>query len=219
MAKLGAKTALSKVSKKPAAVVDDDEEEALPVRKASPAKKAAAKKTAPAKKAAGTRTPPVKLLFQAPPDFAPAFFELIFATGEDGLIAPDGVSMNRVKGNWTNENAKRFDMSGYDIATMMATVSRFASISFAANPIKRLPANMKFFIVLRCNRRSKDGSLAVILKSVSRCPADKTKFKVFTDKTDPVLRRLRRAARVLPSAFTQVQLPPSRRRTNSAEEE
>ena len=48
---------------------------------------------------------------------------------------------------------------------------------------------------------------------------DAGKWKWYTDKADPIYRKLRRAAKVLPSAFVAVQLPPSGRRTKKSDED
>jgi hypothetical protein len=44
--------------------------------------------------------------------------------------------------------------------------------------------------------------------------AEGKKAKWFEDKKDPIYRKLRKAARVLPSVFINAQLPPSGRRTS-----
>ncbi len=183
-----------------------------PVKKTTtdkPAAKAAATKTHSAKASAPAR--PAPLRFDAPSDFKPYFCEVRFKTGEDGLISPTGFDVSRVKGRWDNKEAPRYNFKDYDIPTLIGIVSRLSAITFAPNVLRRLPANSSFFLVLRVNRRSADNSLAIIIKAAARSNSA-GKMKWFTDKADPVYRRLRRAARILPSAFVDTQLPPSRRR-------
>lgn len=183
-----------------------------------PAKKASADgKKAPAKKKAA------KLIFKAPADFKPAFFEVEFATGKDGLVKGESVSINRVKGRWDNPEAKRFNLAEYDLATQNGIVSRLGAI-YAPNILKRLPAGSKFGMILRCNKRSADGSLSVAFKGIkqmveSKKNPGKMKWKWFEDKKDPLYRKLRKIARILPGAFVNVQLPPATGRQKKSKDE
>jgi len=173
---------------------------------------ASAKKTVAVKKAPARARPP-KILFKAPEDFKPAFFEVTFATMRDGLVNGASLKVNRVRGRWDNEDAKRFDLRTYDLPTYTAIATRLGTI-FAPNIAKRLPPNARFYAILRCNRKSADGSLSVILKALRQGALNKETGKVkyskwIADKKDVVWRLVRKSTRFLPAAFVKVQLPPS----------
>lgn len=208
VAKPGAKPA-SKVAAKPVA---------------KPAvKTATAKKTFPARKTAvaGAKKPAAKAklpTFKAPADFKPAFIEYGFTIGKDGLIDTRTVECQRVKGRWDNADAPRYDMRSYDINTVMGITARLSSVTFAPNILRRLAAGSKFKLVIRVAKRAADGSLAAGIK-VGQFLNEKGKMAWFEDKADPDWRRLRRANRQLPSAFVDIQLPPSKRTKKVADEE
>ena len=108
---------------------------------------------APGAAAGAPRAPrPPKITFAAPSDMKSCFVEFMFRTQEDGLIGPAFKAL-RVKGNWTNEEAKRYDMMEYDAATVAAIISRLAARTFATNITTRLPTNTAFKIVIRAGLR------------------------------------------------------------------
>lgn len=206
-----------------------------PAAKAAPAKKPAAKTAAPVKKGfpakkAGTAAKkpaasarPAKITFQAPADFKPSFFEIEFATLRDGLLNGASVKIERVKGNWTNPEAKRYDLTTYDQATFNAIVARLGSI-YAPNILRRLPPKTKFGVVVRVNRRSVDGTLSVIIKGIKQTVASKKNpgksvWKWFEDKKDLTYRKIRKITNIMPGAFLNVQLPPSGRQPKKAADE
>lgn len=177
----------------------------------TPAKKVAAKKTA---------SPP-KITFKAPADMKSCFIELMFKTQADGLIGPS-FKANRVRGNWTNPNAKRFDMMTYDAPTVAGMLSRISARTFATNATRRLPANTAFKLVLRAAVRSADGTLAAGVKSIARLAtmkSGKKTWKELTDTTDYTRRKLRSCGRFLPGAFVNMQLPPSGRQSKADADE
>ena len=182
-----------------------------PAAKAPAPKKPVAKKAAPAKKSTAAARP-APLRFDAPSDFKPYFCEVRFKTGEDALISPVGFKASRVKGRWDNQEAPRFDLKEYDVPTLLGIMSRLSAVTFAPNVLRRLPANTSFLLILRVNRRSADNSLAIIMKAAAMSNSA-GKLRWFKEKADPVYRRLRRSVRILPSAFVDTQLPPSRRRS------
>lgn len=209
-----AKTAL--VTKKVKKSGKAEAEAVVKKAKGFPAKKPLAKgeKAKPKAKKA-------KILFKAPEDFKPAFFEVDFATCRDGLVNGSSVQVNRVKGKWDNEEAKRYNLAEYDLATLLGITARLGSI-FAPNVLKRLPPKTKFGLILRANRKSADGSLAVAVKEAKMAVEGKNgkmKMKWFSDKKDPIYRKLRRIKNVLPSAFINVQLPPSGRQKKAKADE
>lgn len=194
-------------------------------------KKTAASGTAVKKTTATTRTRaaatkaraprPPKITFDAPSDMKPCFIELAFRTQADGLIGPS-FRAYRVKGNWTNEAAKRFDMMEYDPATVVAIISRIAARTFATNALRRLPANTAFKLVIRAGMRKADGTIISGIKSISRqvkLKSGKATWKELVDKTDPVYRKIRSCGRFLPGAFVQLQLPPSTRRSKKGDDD
>ena len=176
---------------------------------------APAKKGAPARKTGPARPKPVKITFDAPADMKPCFIELMFKTQADGLLGPSFKAI-RVKGNWTNENARRFDMMEYDPKTVTALMARIGARTFSAGVAKRLPANTAYRMVIRAGKRSADDTIISGVKSIARlaksAKTGKSSWKEMTDTTDPVRRKLRSVARFLPGAFVNIQLPPTGRR-------
>jgi hypothetical protein len=158
---------------------------------------------------------PARITFDAPSDMKPCFIELAFRTQADGLIGPSFRCL-RVRGNWTNEAAKRFDMMEYDAPTVVAIISRIAARTFATNALRRLPANTAFKVILRAGMRKADGTIIAGIKSISKqvksAKTGKATWKELVDKTDPVYRKMRSCARFMPGAFVHLQLPPSTRR-------
>ncbi len=204
-------------------------------------KKPAAKKTAPvktptAKRPAGTRaktphkpaakapakkvTPEIRAglrLFQAPSDFKTACVEITFSTLQDGMVSPNGLTVERVKGSLDNPDAKRFDMFAYDPVTAAAIVARLSAVVHATNLFKRLPAKRRFMVSIRAGQ-SKDGMLTCGVKYVSI--ASKAGWVDLTkDETNPTLlnafKKIRRAAVPLRGAFINCQLLPSGRQPKS----
>lgn len=190
-------------------------------KKTAPAK--AVKKVAAKKKAAKKAGP---ILFKAPEDHKPAFFEVEFETLRDGLIRGGSIVVNRVKGKWDNPDAPRFNLAEYDVATLLGIATRLGAMSSAPNIAKRLAPKSKFGLILRVNKRSKDGSIAVGYKGAKFLgvgKGDKPKwFWVNAKSTGEALmlhRRMRKMTRFLAGAFVEVQLPPSKRKKKAAEEE
>ena len=182
---------------------------------------AAGSKKPAVKRAAPARTPPVKITFDAPSDMKPCFIELAFRTQADGLIGPSFRCL-RVRGNWTNEDAKRFDMMEYDAPTVAAIISRIAARTFATNALRRLPANTAFKVIIRAGMRKADGTIIASIRSVSKqvkLKSGKSTWKELVDRTDPVHRKIRSCGRFLPGAFVHLQLPPSTRRTKKGDDD
>ena len=190
---------------------------AKPAAKAAPAKKGfPAKKTgASAKKAAPAKPKPQ---WMAPADFKPAFFKFAFATDQEGLIDPASVQGQRVRGRWDNPEAKTYDLREYDVNTLVGFIARMSAAVWGTNPTRRIPGETTYQMVVRVTKRSATGALAVRIVGVHHKVEGK-KGKWFEDKTDPTFRKIRRAARWLPAAFTDVQLPPSRSTKRKVEAE
>ncbi len=165
---------------------------------------------------------PAKITFDAPSDMKPCFIEFFFRTQEDGLIG-GGVKCQRVKGNWSNPEAKRFDMLEYDPQTVIAITSRFAARTFATNAGKRLPANTAFKIIIRAGLRKADNTLMGGVKSIAILKKSektgKSRWAEIEDAKDPVRRKLRSVGRFIPGAFVNLQLPPSTRRSKKDADE
>lgn len=193
-----------------------------PARAATPV---AAKKGFPARKtgtAAVKKPRPPKITFDAPADMKPCFIELMFRTQEDGIIGPK-FKANRVRGNWTNAEARRYDMMEYDAPTVAAMISRISARTFSTNMTRRLPGNATFRLVIRAGKRAADGTILSGVKSVARlaksAKTGKASWKELTDVKDPVRRKLRSVSRFLPGAFVNIQLPPSGRRPKEEADE
>ena len=199
----------SVVAKKPVAKASS----VAPAKKAAPvaAKKGVPAKKVPAKKA-GSAPARVKPKWMAPADFKPAFFNFTFQTDDQALIIPESVNGLRYRGRWDNEEAKTFDLRDYDVSSLIGFVARMSAAIWAPNVLRRITPEATWRMVVRVTRRSVDGSLAVRIIGVAIKKEGK-KAKWIEDKTDMDLRKIRRAARWLPAAFTDVQLPPSTRRT------
>lgn len=165
---------------------------------------------------------PAKVTFPAPADFKPCFVDVMFKTQKDGLIGP-AIKAVRIKGQWTNENAKRYDMMTYDATTVVSLMARIGARTFAAGVAKRLPSGTSFRLIVRVGKRTADDTILASVKSISRMVKSKTsgksKWKEMTDKTDPVRRKLRSVGRFLPGAFVNIQLPPTKKRKEETEED
>lgn len=187
-----------------------------PAKKAAPAKSVPAKKPAAKKGAAAAR--PARPTWDAPADFKPAFFNFTFKTDSQALIIPESVQGQRYRGRWDNENAKTFELREYDISTLIGFAARMSAALWAPNIVRRVAPDASWRVVLRVSKRSANGSLAVRIIGVA-IKMEGKKARWFEDKADPDFRKIRRAARWLPAAFTDVQLPPSTRRTKKTEED
>jgi hypothetical protein len=175
--------------------------------------------------------------FAAPADFKPHFVEITVRTEADGLLGTD-IRCVRYQGRYdvNAEDKKKSDMSAYDMKTMIGIQARLSALTFKPTndrkysviPAKRigvkgsnrLPAGAVFVVVVRVNKRSKDGTLATPIKFVQQKIKNKETGRVKTvdlAKDDPVARVLKRVARYLPAAFKNVQQPPARRRGRAAD--
>lgn len=196
-----------------------------PAAKAAPAKAprsaAAAKKTFPAKKTVSTAasTRPPRPTWPAPSDFKPAFYEFMLKTDEFGLVTAGSISGSRFKGRWDRETPVKYDLAEFDAATLTGFAMRFSAGVFAANPTKRIPPNASYRFVLRVSKKSADDTLSARFVLIGMKLANSKKTNWFEDKKDPVYRKLRRCARVLPSAFVAAQLPPQKRSRKEAADE
>lgn len=192
--------------------------------KAAPAKKVAAKaapaKKAPARKTAAAGARPARPSWDAPADFKPAFFEFRFNTDAQALITPSSLQGCRYRGKWDNPEAKMFNLREYDVNTLVGFAARMSAALWAPNVLRRVTPNASWRVIVRCNRRAADNSLATRIVGVF-FKAEGKKGRWFEDKTEADFRKIRRVARFLPAAFTDVQLPPSRRskKTEEADEE
>lgn len=206
---------------------------AAPAAAKAPAKKVAvtaakapAKRGFPARKTGAAAGPkkvrPPKITFNAPADMKPCFIELMFRTQEDGLIGPKFKAI-RVRGNWTNPEARRYDMMEYDAPTVAAMLARISARTFSAGLAKRLPANATFRVVIRAGKRAADDTILSGVKSIARmvksAKTGKGVWKEMTDVKDPVRRKIRSVSRFLPGAFVNIQLPPTGRKPKAEAEE
>lgn len=186
------------------------------IKKATPAAAADApkKKGFPARKPGSPvvkRTPAKPLpKFKAPADYKPAFYEIVVGIGRDGMIDPRQYKVTRIAGKLDNPDAKRSELAEFDTTTMFGIIARLSSIMFITNLEKRLecfPAGARFRITVRVSKRAADGSLAATVKLIHRITKE-GKWRLISDKADLTYRRIRRVARILPSAFVDAQLPP-----------
>jgi len=183
--------------------------------KAAPKKTFPAKKTGTAAKPAVARAP--RPTWEAPADMKTGSYDFLFTTDDHGLIDMRTAQGVRIKGKWDNPDAPRYDLREFDINTLMAFYARISAVVFAPNPIRRLPANTTFRLVIRAVVRRADGTLAARIIGASHKSGKKTVW--FEDKADPTYRKLRKVARILPSVFVDAQLFPSGRRSKKNQEE
>lgn len=171
-------------------------------------------KAAPAKTSGRVALP----LWKAPEDFKPFFLEVSVNTEKDGLLGT-AIRCVRYQGRY-DENApdnKKANLNHYDHATVIGVMSRFAAVTYVTNAHKRLPASTSFKILLRVNRKAKDGSISVLFKGMWIAAKSKTgrvKAKAL-DKSDFNYRKFRKAARILPAAFKNVLPMPNLRAKRS----
>lgn len=189
--------------------------EAARLAKAKAAKGGKTEKKAAKKKAALP-------MWKAPEDFKPFFVTVAMRTDKDGLLS-SSIKATRYQGRYDPqaEDKKKFDMSAYDPKTVNGILSRFAMTTFVTNVAKRLPANTTFQVLLRVNKKSskddkaKDGTIAVGFKGLDIAVMSKKTGRLkleALDKKDPMYRKFRKASRILPAAFKEVQMPPKRSR-------
>jgi hypothetical protein len=201
-----------------------------PPAKKAPVKKGAVKKGAVKKGAVkkGAAKKSAAVLFKAPEDFKPAFFEVKFETLADGLINGGSIEVNRVKGKWDNPDAPRFNLAEYDQPTLIGIATRLGAMSHAPAIPKRLLPKTRFKTILRVNKRAATGALAILPKGTAYLGIGKagkpTWFWVNTKSEGvglQICRRFRKMSKFLAGAFIQVQLPPSKRksRKGASEEE
>lgn len=175
---------------------------------------------AKAKGGAGAKKPAKKKnalpIFKAPEDFKPHFITVRMKVEKDGLLA-GACKATRYQGRYDPDadDKKKFDVATYDPQTVQGVLSRFSMVTYATNVAKRLPPGALFQVLLRVNRKSADGSMSVLFKGLEQAVKNektgRTKLKPL-DKKDPIYRKFRKAARILPSAFKDVLMPPKRTR-------
>lgn len=192
-----------------------------PVRTAAIKKPVAHRKPAVAKPKPLTAEQKKKLvMFKAPEDFKPSFFEVKFVTQHDGLISP-GIVIERIRGQWDNVDAKRFNLAEYDVPTLVGITSRLQASFYKSNFHGRLPAKTRIGIIIRCGANRTTGLMSVSVKAaytvVKNASTGKAKRVWFEDKADLTYRKIRRAARLLRGAFVTVQLPPTTSRKRKAD--
>lgn len=160
-------------------------------------------------------------VWTAPADFKPHLLEIVVKTDKDGLLGP-AIRVTRYRGQITDDPRKKWDVAEYDTQTVMGILSRLSMTTFVTNQAKRLPANTRFCIIVRASMsRAKQNMLTCSFKEVSRVAKLKSgKVKVIPyDKKDPVYRKFRKAARILPSAFANCLMPPKKTRERKQAEE
>ena len=153
-------------------------------------------------------------IFKAPEDFKPHFLEVFVRTDKDGLLS-NAVKATRYVGRYDKDapDKKKIDLGGYDQKTLQGVLSRMSMTTYTTNVAKRLPENTVFVILLRVNRKAKDGSLSVLFKSVSvveKSAKTGRQKAVELDKKDVRYRMFRKCSRILPAAFKDVLMPPKR---------
>ena len=155
-------------------------------------------------------------IFKAPEDFKPHFMTVLMKVEKDGLLS-SSTKMTRYQGRYDPDadDKKKFDVASYDQKTVQGVLSRFSMTTFTTSPAKRLPAGAVYQVLLRVNRKAADGSISILFKGMEQAEKSKKTGRVkmaAMEKTDPVYRKFRKAARLLPAAFKEVLMPPKRTR-------
>lgn len=153
-------------------------------------------------------------MWKAPADFKPFFLEVLVRTEKDGLLS-NAIRATRYVGRYDPEapDKKKIDLGGYDQATLQGILSRLSMTTYTSNATKRLPANTTFKILLRANRKAKDGMLSILFKTISTGVKSAKTGRVrpvLLDKKDPQYRMFRKCSRILPAAFKDCLMPPKR---------
>jgi hypothetical protein len=122
--------------------VASKEKKALsPLEKARLARQAN-KGKAPAKRVAGAKKPG-QYFYQAPADFKPHFLEVAVRTDQDGLLGSTIKAIRYVgKYDPKAEDKKKFDLSGFDVPTLIGIQSRLSGATFKTNPLKLMPSSI-----------------------------------------------------------------------------
>ena len=154
-----------------------------------------------------------KFTYAAPSGMKPFFLQLLCRVGKDGLI--NDVEGVRFKGRPDNPKAKKVNLSETDPKTLIAIASRLGGTSFVTNPAKRLPAKAAFQMTTRVGA-NKEGDLRFTVREIRMKLDDKTKT---LKKKDPIYRRLRRCARIMPGAFMKVGDFPKASKKKEADDE
>lgn len=157
----------------------------------------------------------------APVDFKPHLLEIVVRTDKDGLLGP-GIKVTRYRGQITDDPRKKWDVAEYDMQTVLGILSRLSMTTYVTNQAKRLPASTRFRIVIRVSMsKAKGNMLTCSFKEVDRVVKLKSgKVKVVPyDKKDPIYRKFRKSARILPSAFANCLMPPKKTRQRKQAEE
>ena len=185
----------------------------LALHRAKMANAKASGKALPAKaKATGARTRVALPVFKAPAEFKPHFLEVFVKTEKDGLLGGQ-IKAIRYQGRYDPqaEDKKKRDLASYDQPTLQGILARLAGVTYATNAAKRLPSSKAFRVVMRINKKAKDGSLSVGIKTIAMhqksLKTGRVTYKEL-ERTDPAFRQIRKSSRLLPSAFQNVLMPP-----------
>lgn len=160
-------------------------------------------------------------VWTAPADFKPHLLEIVVKTDKDGLLGP-GINITRYRGQITDDPRKKWNVAEYDLQAVLGVLSRLSMTTYVTNVAKRLPANTRFRIVVRVSMsRAKQNMLTCSFKEIDRVVKLKSgKVKVVPyDKKDPIYRKFRKSARILPSAFANCLMPPKKTRQRKQAEE
>jgi len=161
--------------------------------------------------------------FKAPEDFKPHFLEVLIKTEKDGLLS-SLIKATRYQGRYDPnvDDKKKADLGSYDPRTLAAILSRLSMTSYVTNPVKRLPPNTTFKVLLRITKKSKDGTIGAAFKEIWIAKKNEKSGKikaVSLDKKDPMYRLIRKASRILPAAFKDVLMPPKKVRGQKVKKE
>lgn len=188
----------------------------LALHRAKQANAKASGKSLPAAKGKGKakasgRTP--LPTFKAPEEFKPHFVEVTVRTEKDGLLG-SGIRAIRYTGRYDPQadDKKKADLKTYDMPTVIGIQARLAAVTYGTNMSKRLLPNTLYQIVLRVNKKAADGTISVLIKSISQIVKNK-KGRLAPkelEKSDPYYRKLRKAKNFLPAAFKEVLMPPKK---------
>jgi hypothetical protein len=122
--------------------------------------------------------------YEAPADFKPHNVEVSFKTEKDGLIGSQFKAV-RVNGTYpfddpTNiDERKKFDMSGYDVPTVLGIQGRLSAVLYRSNAEKKFPADVKARNATETYKHEASGEKRqrLVFRTAHRLPA-LTQFRV-----------------------------------------
>jgi hypothetical protein len=145
-------------------------------------------------------------VFKPPEDFRSAYIRVILKTDKDGILG--NCRCIYYKGRPGTASEKSLPMSSFDPDTQMRVAMRLAGANFIRSEPRRLPPNSQAMLLVRVGVKTTTGGLSTAVREIKFKEGKAGKTKTLARK-NPLFRALRKANRILPGAFTSIQLFPS----------